>query len=117
MPFTRQVTATSTPFVSLAVKLVTVDGAAAATVGASTRVGSAVAVNVTGARLATVAERVFAPAVGPSTQLPTVATPTESLDCRWPTAVPPPLTTANVTATPLTAFESASRTTTAGLIV
>src|SRR6185503_17566127 len=59
-----------------------------------------VAVNVTGVVMpVTVAVTVFVPGVGPSFQLPAVATPFASVVGEPPLTLPPPVATANVTVT------------------
>src|SRR5262245_2846809 len=76
-----------------------------------------VAVKVAGVTPLTVAVSVFAPAVAPRVQPPTVAVPV-ALDV-WepPVTVPPPLATANVTATPDTTLPYVSATRTLGAVV
>src|SRR5690606_2632884 len=80
--------------------------------------GVPVALKVTGLppRLPEVAVRVFAPAVLPRVQLPTVAMPLAPVTWLSPVADPPPLATAKVTATPLTGFPDASLTSTLGAV-
>src|SRR5207253_1095914 len=75
-----------------------------------------VAVNVTGLpdNVPDVAVSVFCPTVGLSVQLPTVATPLAFVVWLPPVIVPFPGATANVTATPATAFPFASFTSTDG---
>src|SRR5207245_11044360 len=75
-----------------------------------------VAVNVTGLpdNVPELAVSVFCPAVGLSVQLPTVATPLAFVIWLPPVIVPFPGATANVTATPATAFPMASFTSTDG---
>jgi hypothetical protein len=63
------------------------------------------------------AVRVFEPAVVPSVQPPTVATPALFVVCVPPVTEPPPLATAKVTVTPLTGFPFASFTVTAGAVL
>ena len=63
-----------------------------------------------------VAVRVFTPAVLPSVQLPTVATPLTLVVDEVPVALPPPNATAKVTATPLTALPLWSVTRTEGAV-
>lgn len=80
-------------------------------------VGTAVATNVvamTDAAPFTLAVSVFCPAVEPSVQLPTVAIPEPSVVAVAPVIVPPPVPTANVTATPDTTFPTESLTSTDG---
>lgn len=78
-----------------------------------------VAVNVTGEPVSEplVAVRVFAPAVGPKVQLPTVAMPLDPVVGVKPVAWPPPEATAKVTLTPLTGLLYASLTMTLGRVV
>jgi hypothetical protein len=75
-----------------------------------------VAVKVIGlpVRPALEALRVLAPAVGPRVQLPTVAMPFALVVAAPPVTEPPPLATANATATPLLTFPNASETVTLG---
>jgi hypothetical protein len=63
-----------------------------------------VAVNVTGVRLPVDATSVFAPAVVPRLQPPTVAIPDEFVTTAAPETEPPPLPTTNPTATPAIGF-------------
>jgi hypothetical protein len=77
--------------------------------------GTPVALNVTLPTLA-VAVSVFAPAVVPSFQEPTVATPLAFVFTLVPVAEPPPEATANVTATPETALPKLSATKAAGAV-
>src|SRR5207237_943483 len=74
------------------------------------------AVNVTGLPVSDpeVAVNVFGPAVALSVQLPTVAMPLPLVVWLPPVIVPFPAATANVTATPVTAFPFASLTITDG---
>ncbi len=78
----------------------------------------AVAVKVTGLpetpAASTVACKAFGPALLPSVQLPTVAMPSVPVDAVPAVTLPPPLVTANVTATLATGVPPASRTITAG---
>jgi hypothetical protein len=60
-----------------------------------------VAVKVTPASVPEVALRTFAPVTGPSVHEPTVAMPEASVVTVAPETDPPPLTTSNVTDTPL----------------
>jgi len=78
-----------------------------------------VAVKVSGepVRDPLVAVSVFVPAVVPRIQLPTVATPLESVVAVAPVIVPPPDATANVTLTPLTGASVESVTITLGSMV
>ncbi len=79
-----------------------------------------VAVNTTGLLLtplaSTRAASVWAPAEGPSLQLPTVAMPWALVTVRPEVTWPPPESTVNVTATPDTTFPDASSTRTLGAI-
>ena len=95
--------------VTLALDGVKVDRAALAPPGVP------VAVKVTDPLMpAAVAVSVFAPAIVPSVQLPTVATPKASVVGVSPVAEPPPEATAKVTTTPETGFPPASVTSTLG---
>src|SRR5437773_564178 len=76
--------------------------------------GVAVAVNVAGLAPATLARSVFVPAVEPSVQLPSVATPSAPDVAGEPVTLPPPAVVANDTAAPATALPYWSRTATAG---
>jgi hypothetical protein len=69
---------------------------------------------VAGCTLPTCARSVFAPSVGPSVQLPTVATPSWLVVCSAPVIVPPPLATEKVTVAPATAVPLTSLTRTDG---
>jgi hypothetical protein len=62
----------------------------------------------------TLAVRVFAPATVPRVQLPTVAIPLALVICDAPEMLPPPVTTAKVTATPATGLLKESLTRTLG---
>lgn len=77
-----------------------------------------VAVKVIGlpVRPVDVAVSVFAPAVAPRVQLPTVATPLAFVVCVPPVTLPPPVAAANVTLTPATALLFTSLTITDGAV-
>src|SRR5437868_14265572 len=77
------------------------------------RFGCAVAVNVTGGRPAAVAVSVLVPSE-PRVQLPTFAMPKVFVVVAPPVTDPPPVATANVTATPAVGFPLASLTVTDG---
>jgi hypothetical protein len=59
---------------------------------------------------------VFGPDAVPITQLPTVATPLAFVVCTPPVTLPPPVATANVTATPPTGLLNASLAITLGAV-
>jgi hypothetical protein len=75
-----------------------------------------VAVKLTGVIPVTVAESVLAPAVWPSFQLPTDATPDPLVVALAPVMLPPPTVTAKATAAPDTGTPPASVTRTEGLV-
>src|ERR1035437_758615 len=80
--------------------------------------GRAVALNTSGepARPADVAVSVFGPDAVPITQLPTVATPLAFVVCMPPVTLPPPVATANVTATTPTGLLNGSFAITLGAV-
>ena len=73
-------------------------------------------VKIAGSLPVIVAVSVFAPAVVPSVQLPTVAIPDAFVVATAPVSSPPPDATANVTDTPSTGLSFASRTSTLGAV-